>query len=362
VGTHPYDTIEADSWAMTMLGKSYNTVSNIPAGSFVSVGVQYLGPITLFVNAAITNIQPVTFRCLDELGGTLSGTYDPVTLKATDGSASPPVTIFNSPGPATLWVNQGAPIISVTLPHNTSPPAWTTFNQSVAVDATLNHPLTLLNFAVGSAAGTVQGLGSFDYTLFTVRAYDTQGQYTYNIPVVWDGSATFGTFAFDNMRTPMQSGVSASLPYNFYADGGGDYSSTYQQSPVNQGVTTVVGAPLLVTPLNVYANVTVNWNGVPYPYGSWVSAQYNQAGPLSAPPTTGMGNGYSVINYFSTVTKGDGTGQVQVQLVKGAATTYTYFAQIVDPSTYALSTKAVTVTMSTADNFASPHPVTFTFP
>jgi hypothetical protein len=48
--------------------------------------------------------------------------------------------------------------------------------------------------------------------------------------------------------------------------------------------------------------------------------------------------------------------------VSGGSTVYTFFAQIVDPTTYALSTKAVTVTMTNAYNFANPKPVTFSFP
>ena len=361
VATHLYDTLEADSWATTQMGKNYNVGTGMTTGNYVSGGVQYIGPITIFINSTIANTQPVTFYIKDEQGGNLTGSYYPVTLSVQDGSASPPSTIITASGasgPFVLNVHQGAPIVNVDLKNNTSPPAWVTYHQPVNVDASLTSPVTLPNYAVGSAAGTIAGMGAgFDYTLFTIRARDDQGQFVYNIPVVYDGASTFGTFSYQYLRTPLN--VGGDLIYNFTADGGGDYTSTTETKDIQKGTTRNLDNTILVTPLNVYANVTVTKGGPAYPYGAWISAQ---PGSLAAPVTSGMGNGYSVTNYFSTVTKGDGTGQVQVQLVSGSSTTYTFFAQIVDPTTYALSTKAVTVTMTNAYNFANPKPITFTFP
>jgi hypothetical protein len=361
VSTHPYDTIEADSWATTQMGKNYNVGTGMTTGNFTSGGVQYIGPITIYVNSAIANTQPVTFYIKDEVGGSLGGTYYPVTLSVQDGSASPPSTIITASGasgPFVLNVHQGAPIVNVDLKNNTSPPAWVTYHQPINVDASLTSAVTLPNYAVGSAAGTISGMGAgFDYTLFTVRARDDQGQFVYNVPVVYDGASTFGTFSYNYLRTPLN--VGGDLIYNFTADGGGDYSSTLETKDIRQGQTRSLDNSILVTPLNVYASVTVTRGGPAYPYGAWISAQ---PGSLAAPPTTGMGSGYTVSNYFSTVTRGDGTAQLQVQLVSGGSTVYTFFAQIVDPTTYALSTKAVTVTMTNAYNFANPKPVTFSFP
>src|SRR6185295_15763713 len=124
-----------------------------------------------------------------------------------------------------------------------------------------------------------------------------------------NGSATFGTFKYNYLRTPMVAG--ANLNYNFSAGGNPNYISSTSTKAISMGVSQMLDEPIYISPLNVYMAVTVTNNGSAYPYGSWVSAYL---GSQSAPPTTGMGNGYGISNYYSTLTQGSGTGSIQVQL------------------------------------------------
>jgi hypothetical protein len=252
--------------------------------------------------------------------------------------------------------------VTVNLRNNSAPPAWLNFNQTMTLDASTAQPITLLNYAIGSMAGTVAGMGaSFNYAQFKINVTDADNQYTYSVPVSYDGAATYGTFNFPYFRTPLSnSGV---LSYNFSANGGGDYTSTMVTDDVHQGQSRQLSDLILVSLLNVYAAVTVTKSGQPYAAGAWISAQMVPSGttPPSGPPTTGMGNGYTVSNYFSTVTKGDGTSTVQCQLSGGVPTTYVFSAQIVDTTTFATSTKSTTITMPTNATFANPKGVSFGF-
>ncbi len=358
IAGHNFDTIEADDDPTTQSGKNYNVGSSM-YGSYVSLGQTWIGPITVYINAGVTNRQPVTFLSLNELYATMPVANSPMTLSVADSSPVPPATIFSSPvSSVPLNVHPGVPQVTLKLTGNTSPPSFINFDQQVNIDAGVTTPLTLVNFAVGTAAGTIAGAGaSFDYAQFYVTAQDDQGQYVYNIPVSYNGSATFGTFKYTYLRTPLVAG--GDLVYTFSAGGNPNYTSTSSQKTISQGVSQNLDEVIFVSPLNVYMAVTVTNNGAPYPYGSWVSAI---VGSAAAPPTTGMGNGFGISNYYSTLTQGTGTGSIQVQLTAAANTTFTVFSQIVDPTTYALSTKAVTVTMTSAHTFASPKGISFAFP
>ena len=72
-----------------------------------------------------------------------------------------PSTIFSVPTTqVVLNVHPGNPQVSVNLNNNTSPPSWITFNQNLSLNASTVQPVTLLNYAVGSMAGTVCGMGA----------------------------------------------------------------------------------------------------------------------------------------------------------------------------------------------------------
>jgi hypothetical protein len=363
VAGHTYDTIEADDLPTTQMGQNYNW-GHWMYPHFHMGAATYIGPITIYVNSSMTNTLPVTFIVLDEESHTLSGNY-PMTLLVADGSVSPPVATINLPNFAvTMNVHPGNPFVTVRLNNNTSPPSWLTFNQSLALDATTAQPVTLMNYAVGGMAGTVCGMGaSFNYSQFNIMAQDDQNQFTYKIPVSYDGSATFGTFNYQFLRTPLQAPYGGDLFYSFMAVGSGEYTSTVERKDARRGQARVLDDPIRVSPLNVYAAVTVKTGGQPYAHGSWVSAQMVPPGstPVPSPPTAGMGNGFTVSYYFSTVTKGDGTGLVQVQLAGGQATTYIFSAQIVNPDSFAASTMSQTFTVDKTNTFTSPKGVSFSF-
>lgn len=366
VAGHSYDTIEGDDLAAATprMGRNYNVGPNMYPQSY-SGGQTYLGPITIFVNSLITNTQPATFVILDgDTLGAISSSYYSVTVNVADGSPAPPSTILSSGVTAILNVHQGAPNVTLGLSGNPgTAPGYSPFNGAVTVDASVTAPITLLSYAVGSMAGTVAGMGaSFNYAQFKVRAVDDSGQYTYDIPVSYDGASTFGTFNYHYLRTPLESPFNGDINYNFNAEGSGDYTSTQLAQDARQKQLHTLDGPLLVSLLNVYMAVTVTQYGGAYPYGSWISAQMVPSGTTPAAlPTPGQGSGFGVSNYFSGVTKGDGTAFVQVQLSAGAPTTYVVTSQIVDPNTYALSSKSTTLTMGVTNTFASPKGVSFGF-
>ena len=330
----------------------------------------FIGPITLFVNSPITNTMPVTFVVLDNDGlsgaGVMNAAFYPITVKVADTSASPPSTIFavgSGASTAILNVQMGAPFVNVFVGGTPTPQAYTTFQNAINVDASVDAPVTLVNYEVGSCAGTVAGMGaSFDYTQFKVNAQDTTGQYNYSIPVSYDGASTFGTFNYTTFRTPDFAPYNREPVYTFSINSGGNFSSTSQTQVVTWDKAVTLPEPLFVTDLNVYMSVTVTQKNIPYAYGSWISAQMWPSGVApSAPPTTGMGSGYSVNQYFSGLTKGDGTALIQVQLDGGAATKYTITAQIVDPNSYAVTQQSQVITMPVTATYAYPMGVSFGF-
>jgi hypothetical protein len=256
----------------------------------------------------------------------------------------------------------GAPNVSVNLANNVNPPGYVVFNSAMNIDSSVTSPVTLTNYAVGSCAGTIAGMGaSFNYGQFQVTAQDSNGQFNYQIPVSYDGASTFGTFNYTSFRTPLVAPYNGAAIYNFSINTGGTYSSTNEiQSAIWDKAATLTNA-LELTLLNVYMSVTVTQNSVPYPDGAWVSAQMWPSGnaPGSLPAT--LGTGYSGGPYFSAITKGDGTALLQVQMDGGAPTTYTVTAQIVNPSSYAVTSKATTITVSKSDAYSSPYGLSFGF-
>ena len=370
VAGHSYDRIQANVASPTpVMAENFNCTNCPPPGtvfqSFSIGSATFVGPITLFVNSAIANTMPVTFVILDNDGpAVIPSAFYPITLKVADGSASPPAVTLTSPSTSvTLNVQMGAPFVTVNLKNNASTIGFTTFSQAINVDASVTMPVTLDNFEVGSCAGTVAGMGaSFDYTQFKVLAQDTNGQYTYQIPVSYDGASTFGTFNYTSFRTPNISPYNRVPVYTFSINSGGNYSSTQEDQAVSWDGAVTLASPLELTALNVYMAVTVTQKGTAYPYGSWVSAQMWPSGTApSAPPTTGLGNGFATNFYYSGLTKGDGTCQIQVELDKGGATTYTVTAQIVDPTSYAVTQQAQTLTVPVTASYAYPQGVSFNF-
>jgi hypothetical protein len=241
----------------------------------------------------------------------------------------------------TTTVRQGIPSVAVSLTANATP-GWITSNLSFNLDASVEAPITLLQYAVGTASGAVSGLGNIDYTQFQIRAYDDTGQFNYSLPITWDGVSNYGGFKYSYLRAPMPSGTRL---YNFVVASGGDYSSSTDISDITYNAVTNLASPILISPLNAYLAVTVTYNGgKSYPYGAWVQAQPCPGGVCPSPVTTGLGNGLFVGNLYSGVTKGDGTVLVPVQLQNGGATSYVLNAQYIDlTNNYAVTNKFVTI-------------------
>jgi hypothetical protein len=370
-----YDTLEGDySIAATpIMGQNYNY--ELPSQAYlttVNAGSTYIGPITIFLTSPIGNTMSTTFISLDaDTGSAVASTCYPMTIKAADGTAAPPAVTLTSPVTVGIMnVAKGAPNVSVNLANN-NPPYYLPFNQSLVVDNSVTAPLTLLNFAVGQAAGTICGMGaSFDYTQFTVTAKDSAtGQYVYQLPVVYDGVSTFGTFNYSYMRTPESPVVgggpvgSSQDDYVFSANSGDNFSSTQILQTVYQGKSTTLTNPIVITALNVYLYTKVTYNsGTAYPYGAWISAVMVPAGQTPQPvPTAGQGSGTAVNDYFSATTQGDGTANIQVQLSAGVSTLYEVTAQITNPTSFAVTQKTQAVTVGVGSTQASPTTLTFSF-
>jgi hypothetical protein len=354
------------------MGQNFNFgLPTNPAQWFVDgSGNTYIGPISIFLNSQISGTMAVTFLVLDfDSDSAINSSYFPVTVTVNDGSVSSPTTIFAAgSGATTAILNCKFPRVDNVSDavSNNSPVAYQVFNQGMQVDAILPQPVTLYNYPVGSIAGTVAGMGaSFDYSQFTVIAQDNNSQFLYQIPVVNDSASAsaFGTFS-TTVRTPNNVIYNGDPLYSFTVNSNGNFSSNTVYSLVQWGKSQNLPETILVNLLDVYMAVTVTQKGTAYPYGAWVSAQQWPGAtptPPSAPPTTGMGQSYSVNNYFSTVTKGDGTSEFQIQLFGGAATKYTITAQIVDPNTYAVTQQAQTITVPIGASFTSPLGVSFGF-
>src|SRR5207253_2542644 len=118
--------------------------------------------------------------------------------------------------------------------------------------AGVTTPITLINLAVGTATGIIAGAGVFDYSQFYVHAQDDEGQFVYNIPVSYNGSATFGTFKYNYIRTPLASPYFGSLQYTFSAGGNPNYISTNTQQTMTKGVSQALDDVIMITPLTVY--------------------------------------------------------------------------------------------------------------
>ena len=364
VAGHLYDVIEGDTTTSPVsFGQNFN-VGVTAGGYYISGGQTYIGPITIFVTNPVTNTGAVTFIALDfDSNQSINSYYYPVTLKVVDGSVSAPQITLSSPvSMAALNVRQpNVDNVSVSIANN-NPPAYQTYNQGIQIDSSVTAPITLYNYPVGSMAGTVAGMGaSFDYTQFEVVAQDSNNQFLYQIPVSYNGVATYGTFNYSGFRTPNNGTYLGDPIYTFSINSGGNFSSSQAVTDVKWGKAATLTSPLLVSALNVYMAVTVTQKGSPYAYGSWVSAQQWAGGTAPGALPVSQGNGAVVNNYFSTITKGDGTSLFQVQLSNGIPTTYTVTAQIVDPTSYAVTQKAQTITMPVTASYSYPMGVSFGF-
>jgi hypothetical protein len=78
-------------------------------------------------------------------------------------------------------------------------------------------------------------------------------------------------------------------------------------------------------------------------------------------PTAGQGAGYGVQDYYSGITKGDGTASIQIQLSGGVSTVYQVTAQITNPTSFAVTQKSQFITVGAGDTQASPHSVSIGF-
>lgn len=318
-------------------------------------------PVTVVLYQAPLQ-QAVTVWFTDWWGNPIDNGYYPVTVTAVDNlgvttSAVAAATGSTLVGPLTVSV--GNVNFSWKL-NDPAPKAYQADAFSFAVTQGMTSSIPAPGFMpVGTAAGTIYGLGVFDYSVFTVEASEVGGCHEVKgIPISWSGGQTFGTFKADNIAVRCVAQNSDREQYNFTVNTGtsGDYSAQVVLREVEFNKAVTLGSGIQVLPKRAYLFVKVNFQGKPYKQGALITAQEGAGKTFPA----GLGSGFVVSRYFSTATTGGGEAKFPLELYSNPVT-YTVHARIVNPATQAVSIQNATVILDNTHTFNAPQSQTFNF-